>query len=158
MLDLCVFPTRCRSTSSPGSTKVRPSLPPYLILFFTASLLLLLTHARFAIWRINHQDFVSVFPSGNEGANNLFYSIASPAVSKNCIAVGATLNYDESGSSVYVASGITKLKVEGGAYFTAIQTDAFTTVEAEFGGEAAYTGIQGSTLELVAANPIGACR
>ncbi len=103
-----------------------------------------------------HQDFLSFFPAGNDGASNYFYTLTSPAVAKNVVAVGATMNYKKD-TKVYLASGISQIKISGSPYFDVMQTSAFNTLEAQFGGDDAYADVKGNTYELVSANPLKAC-
>ena len=102
-----------------------------------------------------NQDFVSVFPAGNDGANNYYYTVSNPAIAKNVVAVGATLNYEN--KKVYVASGITLLGITGSVYFDVQKSASFNSLEAQFGGEQAYADVIGNTYDIVQANPIHAC-
>ena len=104
-----------------------------------------------------NQDFLSVFPTGNDGASNYYYNLNNPAVAKNVIAVGATMNYSPD-KSVYVASGITMLKIFGSMYFDVKHGgSSFNSLEAQFGGSTAYAGIKGDTYGLVQSNPLEGC-
>ncbi|QDZ18647.1 subtilisin-like serine protease [Chloropicon primus] len=103
-----------------------------------------------------NQDFLSVFPVGNDGNSNYFYGVSNPAVAKNVVAVGATMNY-EKGKTAYVASGISHLKISGGVYFDVKHASSFDALEAHFGGAAAYRNVKGMSYAMVGAKPLKAC-
>ena len=103
-----------------------------------------------------HKDFLSVFPVGNSGTSNTYYSISSPAVAKNAIAVGATLNYEKN-KQVYVASGVTTLNISNSKYFNVMGPSSFVALEAMFGGEDAFKNIRGKEYEIAIAEPKKAC-
>ncbi|GIL86597.1 hypothetical protein Vretimale_11512 [Volvox reticuliferus] len=108
----------------------------------------------------NNQDFVSVFAAGNYGdksSTSAKGTVTSPAVAKNCIAVGATLSTKSvTGSSrptwVAMSNMTVILDLAGGQHFTRSVRVVKAT---NFGEDMDKAGLSNSVLAL--ANPENAC-
>jgi len=104
-----------------------------------------------------NQDFVSILAAGNYGTSQKYSStVTSPATAKNCITVGATLNYDPG----YVSTPAVKIwvmelmiKRPGLADQNVIRR----LVQADFGGSMDGLTRGGASTPVTLADPPNAC-
>ena len=109
-------------------------------------------------WTHEHDDFVSVIAAGNYGREQRFNStVTSPATSKNCVAVGATLNLQPGpGEPPRVPVLRAEFSIRHAASSQA-QRVAYYLTQASFGADAAQALGGGKALPVLRAEPRDAC-
>ncbi|KAK9847309.1 hypothetical protein WJX84_004305 [Apatococcus fuscideae] len=109
-----------------------------------------------------HQDFLTFFAAGNSGGLQQDDTVGSPAVSKNCVAVGAGLTANYNGTveqSDSVALTPYQLVVTGGIPGSGTDNNtAFQLHSANIGVSTSGLLSAASPLRLVAAQPADACK
>lgn len=109
-----------------------------------------------------HKDFLPIFAAGNYGELSQKYltTVTSPAVAKNCLAVGATLTADQPAMTTREERVVTyEIKVEAAMDNDGTEVSSFKLLEAWFGGswEQLIRSSGEGGIPLVAANPRVGC-